>query len=348
MAYDTHYFKNLCLISRALGTMLKKNKLLALIVETAVDAMNAKAACLFLADENPDLYVPAAQKGLSADYLHAAPEKAKDRINDLVKNGYLAIFDATDDPQAENRDAKKAEGIASILVVPVMTHDRPIGVLALYTAEQRRFSEPDIAFLTALADQGGIAADRARLIEHIRKNTRLFYDLSAGMNASLDVKQIMATLTVDLCRVFNAKGVTIQLIDTDGKTLKPVSSHGLGTTFVQIVSGLQERNIADALNGKTTVIPNASADPGIPDREVYAAEGIATIISAPITSSDAVMGVLRLYFAKPRDFYDDEILMITAFGHQAGLAIKNATCYIQVENELKDLQNDIWSHRSWF
>lgn len=348
MVHDTYYFKSLCRVSRAFGTTLKKKELLSLIVENAVDVMNAKAACLFLADENPDLYVPAAQKGLSADYLHAAPETAKDRINDLVKNGYLAIFDATDDPRSENRDAKKSEGIASILVVPVMVHDRPIGVLALYTAEHRQFSETDIDFLTALADQGGIAVDRARLIEHIRKNTRLFYDLSTGMNASLDVKQIMATLTVDLCRAFNAKGVTVHLIDMDGQTLKPVSSHGLGTTFVQTVSGRQERNIADALSGKTTVIPNASADPGIPDREVYAAEVIAAVISAPITSGDAVMGVLRLYFAKPRDFYDDEILMITAFGHQAGLAIKNATCYIQVENDLKDLQNDIWSHRSWF
>lgn len=348
MSNQPNYFENLCRISRAFGAALKKNELLSLIVDTAVDAMNAKAACLFLAGDDPDLYLPAAQKGLSADYLHTAPEKTKDRINDLVNNGYLAISDAADDPRAENREAKKAEGIVSILVVPVMVHDRPIGVLALYTAEQRQFSKADIAFLTALADQGGMAVDRARLIAHIRKNTRLFYDLSAGINASLDVKQIMATLTVDLCRVFNAKGVTVQLIDMDGKTLKPVTSHGLEPSFVQAVAGQREKSIAEALEGKTTVIPNAAGDPDIADPKVYKTEGIATVVSAPITSGDAVMGVLRLYFANPRDFYDDEILMITAFGHQAGLAIKNAACYIQVENELKDLKNDIWSHRSWF
>jgi len=348
MAHQANYFENLCRVSRAFGTTLKKNELLALIVDTAVEAMNAKAACLFLAGDDPDLYLPAAQKGLSADYPHTVPEKARDHLDELVKKGHLDIFDVAADPRAENRDAKIAEGIASLLVVPVMVHGRPIGVLALYTADRRQFSKTDVAFLTALADQGGIAVDRARLITHIRNNTRLFYDLSAGMNASLDVRQIMTTLTVDLCRVFKAKGVTVQLIDTDGGTLKPVSSSGLHSAFVEEVSGRLEKNVTDAMGGKTVVIQNAASDPGIPDPEVYKMEGIVTVISAPITSGDAVMGVLRLYFADPRDFYDDEILMITAFGHQAGLAIRNATCYIKIENDLKDLQNDIWSHRSWF
>lgn len=348
MANDTHYFGHLCRVSRALGTALKKNELLTLIIDTAVDALNARAACLFLADKDPEVFTPAARKGLSENYLHAAPEIVKKHIDEMATAGYLAVDDVAGDPRVENREAQKDEKIVSMLMAPVMAHDRLIGVLALYTAEQRAFSEADIAFLKALADQGGMAVDRARLIEHIRKNTRLFYDLSAGMNASLDVKQIMATLTVDLARAFNAKGVTVHLIDTDGKTLRSVSSHGLGPAFLETLSDGKTGDVGDALNGKTTLIANATDDPDIADRTAYATEGIVTMISAPITSGEAVMGVLRLYFAHRRDFYDDEILMITAFGHQAGLAIKNATCYIQVENELKDLKDDLWSHRSWF
>ncbi len=348
MAHDTDYFQNLCRVSRAFSTALKKKQLLELIVNIAVETMSAKAACLFLKGEDPDLFVPAAQKGLSDDYLHIAPEKAKDRIEDLVKNGYLAIPDATKDARAENRKVKKAEGIASILVVPVMVHDRPIGVLALYTAERRDFSEADIAFLTALADQGGIAVDRARLIEHIRKNTKLFYDLSAAINASLDIRQIMTTLTKDLSRAFGAKGVTVQLIDNEDLALKGVSSHGLREPLVKAVSGHKEKGVTEALKGKTTVAPTVRSDTGQADSGAYAKAGIATVISAPIRSGDAVIGVLRIYFGSPRDFYDDEIMMISAFADQAGLAIQNAARHVQVENDLKDLKDDLWSHRSWF
>ena len=60
MANDTQYFKHLCGVSRALGTALKKNQLLALIIDTAVDAMNAKSACLFLVDAHSERFVPAA------------------------------------------------------------------------------------------------------------------------------------------------------------------------------------------------------------------------------------------------------------------------------------------------
>ena len=340
MAHDTQYFKNLCRVSRAFGTTLGQKELLALIVDIAVETMSAKAACLFLKDENPDLYFPAAQKGLSADYLHTAPEKAREGVEDLVKNGHLAIFDATADPRAAHQRAKKAEGIASILVVPVMVHDRPIGVLALYTAEHREFTEDDVAFLTALADQGGIAVDRARLIEHIRKNTKLFYDLAVGMNASLDIRQIMTTLTRDLCRAFKAKGVTVQLIDSDDQALKRVSSHGLKESFVKAVSGSGEKGVEEALQGKTTVTPM--------DSDLYAKEGVATVISAPIAAGDFVTGVLRIYFGSPREFYDDEIMIISAFAHQAGLAIVNAARHAAVESDLEDLKTDLWSHRSWF
>ncbi len=348
MAHDTHYFENLCRVSRAFGTTLGKKELLGLIVDIAVETMSAKAACLFLKDENPDLYFPAARKGLSADYLHTAPEKAREGVEDLVKNGHLAIFDATADPRAEHRKAKKAEGIASILVVPVMVHDRPIGVLALYTAEHREFSEDDIAFLTALADQGGIAVDRARLIEHIRKNTKLFYDLTLGMNASLDIRQIMTTLTRDLCRAFKAKGVTVQLIDADDQALKRVSSHGLKEYFVKAVSGTRGKGVEEALQGKTTVTPIAGPDSGDADSDLYAKEGVATLISAPIAAGDSVMGVLRIYFGSPREFYDDEIMIISAFAHQAGLAIVNAARHAAVESDLEDMKADLWSHRSWF
>jgi hypothetical protein len=44
-------------VSKAFGSTLSKEKLLDLIVESAIETMDAKAACLFLADkENASLY----------------------------------------------------------------------------------------------------------------------------------------------------------------------------------------------------------------------------------------------------------------------------------------------------
>jgi hypothetical protein len=61
-----------------------------------------------------------------------------------------------------------------------------------------------------------------------------------------------------------------------------------------------------------------------------------------------VIGILRVYFTTHRHLYEDEILLVKAFANQASLSIKNAACYVSLENDLKDLKDDIWSHRSWF
>ena len=186
MTKKNDFFKTFCKVSKAFGTTLGKQELLNLIVQSAIDTMQAKAACLFLADEEKDVFVPVARKGLSDNYLHANPMQARKVVTEIIKEGYLAIRDATTDPRLENHAAKKSEGIASILDVPVMVRDKAIGVLALYTSKPRDFSKDEIDFLAALAEQGGMAIEHARLLDRIRKNTNLFLDLAANINSSCD------------------------------------------------------------------------------------------------------------------------------------------------------------------
>ena len=349
MAKEMDYFSSICKVSRAFAGNLKKDKILDLIISTAIETLGGKAACLFLDDKEKALFLPAAQQGLSADYLHAAPQKARQLVHkDLLSNGYLSIFDATTDDRIENHAAKKKEGIASILVVPVLVHDLPIGVLSLYTGEPRKFTENEIAFLTALAEQGGITIDRARLIEHIRRNSRLFHDLSAGINASLDFKQIMDTLTVPLGHAFKAKGVSVMLLDEDHQTLKPVAVHGIDDALLNEEALAKDKTIAKTLKGETVLVPDVSKDNEIYNPEAHQKENIVTILSVPIKSGESINGVLRLYFAAPKDFYKDEIMLINAFALQAGLAIQNTACFLSLENDYKDLKEDMWSHRSWF
>ena len=107
MTEQPDYFKTFCKVSKAFGTVLSTEKLLDLIVESAIETMDAKAACLFLADEEKDIFVPVAQKGLSDNYLHAKPLQAKQLVGAILKGGYLHIKDATSDPRVENHDAKK-------------------------------------------------------------------------------------------------------------------------------------------------------------------------------------------------------------------------------------------------
>jgi len=348
MTKEKDYFRTFCTISKAFGTTLSKEKLLDLIVQSAKDTMGAKAVCLFLADEAKNLFVPVAQTGLSDNYLHAEPMQAKKIVSAILKGGYLYIEDAVSDPRLENHAAKKKEGIASILDVPVMVKNKAIGVLALYTAETRKFNKMEIEFLSALADQGGLAIERSELLNRIQKNAMLFLDLASDINSSLDIKQILDNLTVDVCKALDMKGAAIRLVDPDSGELKLVASHGLSDAFLNKGPVSAGKSAGEALKGKTLVIQNVATDKRIQYRKQMKAEGIACMIVTPITSKEEVIGVLRLYSAVKREFPEDVILLVKALAHQGGLAIQNASLYLKLQNDKESLEKDIWSHRLWF
>jgi GAF domain-containing protein len=348
MAAKRDYFETICKVSRAFGTTLDKDELLKMIVESAIDTMRGKAACLFLFDEEKNISVPVAQKGLSEGYLHAKWKSAKDNVSDVMKEGCLAISDATKDPRSENHEVKKEEGIASILAVPVEVKGKVIGVLTLYTARRRIFTEDQIAFLAALAEQGGMAIENTRLIEQIRRNTNLFHNLAASINSTLDIKEILNVLSADIARGLGVKGATVRLLDEDRKTLKPVASYGLSEKFLKKGPISAQKSIAQTLEGKPVLVRNVATDKRIQYKKELEEEGIVSLLSVPIKAKDEVIGALRIYSAVEQAFSEDDITFVSALAHQGGLAIQNAALYLTLQQDMKDMKEDVYSYRSWF
>ncbi|MEW6374715.1 MAG: GAF domain-containing protein, partial [Thermodesulfobacteriota bacterium] len=145
MVAKNDYFKTICEVSLAFGTTVDREELLKLIVQSVIDTMKAKAACLWLIDEERGEFIPASQKGLSEKYFHLHLRVGK-IASIVMKEGYLHARDATTDPRLEEHEAKKAEGISSMLIVPVMVKNKVIGILSLYTATPRDFSKDEIRF----------------------------------------------------------------------------------------------------------------------------------------------------------------------------------------------------------
>ncbi len=348
MTRETDYFKTFCKISKAFGTAITKQALLDLIVSSAIETMSGKAACLFLQDRKADAFIPVAQQGLSETYLHANPIKARDIVAALNEEGYMAFLDATTDPRLENHAAKKAEGIASLLTVPVKMRDRTIGVLTLYTGERREFKTDEVEFLQALAEQGGIAIEKTRLLNRIRKLTMLFLELSSSINSSLDIKEVLSNLTENICDTLGLKAAHIRLLDEDTGSLKLVASCGLSDEFLEKGASVTTETAQRALKGETMVISDVTTDTRIQFKELMKTEGIASMIVTPILARDQVIGVMRLYSAVQRDFPSDFMAMVEALAHQGGLAIQNASMFLKLQEDQKSLEADIWSHRSWF
>jgi len=53
-------------------------------------------------------------------------------------------------------------------VVPLATRGQIIGVMRVYTAEKREFSDEEIEFLSLIADLAALAIDNARLYQLLK------------------------------------------------------------------------------------------------------------------------------------------------------------------------------------
>ena len=72
-----------------------------------------------------------------------------------------------EDSRLQYKEQALREGIASILSIPLMPWGDVTGILRIYTSKPRKFSSEDIDFLSALANLGAIALERARLHESL-------------------------------------------------------------------------------------------------------------------------------------------------------------------------------------
>jgi GAF domain-containing protein len=294
------------------------------------------------------MFTPVTQKGLSENYLHANPIHAKKVVDEILKGGYLSFYDATTDSRLENLEAKKAEGIASILTVPVMVKEKTIGILSLYTAKHRDFSKDEIDFLSALADQGGIAIEQSRLFERINQNSMLFLDLASSINSTLDILQVLHILTAETCEALGMKGVLIRLLNHETGNLDLVASYGLSEKYQKKGPVLIKKNMAQALKGQTVIIEDVSTDNRLQYKSEIIAEGVVSMLRVPIKAKEEVIGVMSLYSGTARKYPQDVITLVNALAHTGGLAIQNASMYLSLQEDKKSLEEDIWSHRSWF
>ena len=165
---NTYYrlFRDTC---KAINSSLNLTKVLNLIIENLIAALNAKACTVFIWDKERSLLEIIASQGLSESYLKKGLVDPDKSITETLKGTAAMIYDTRNDPRLEYPDDAKKEGIASILSVPISVKDQIIGVMRIYTSERRNFSDDDYEFITGLANRASMAINRSRHYTHLIK-----------------------------------------------------------------------------------------------------------------------------------------------------------------------------------
>jgi serine phosphatase RsbU (regulator of sigma subunit) len=151
-------------------------KVLNRTVKVVCEVMGTKAASLRLIDEDRDELVIKAVYNLSPQYLNKGPVRMSTAEIDqiaLSASGYEYVRNMWTDPRVQYPQQSMREGIVSMLSVGLRYKGKSIGVLRVYTDEERAFSPLKIDLLKAVGAQAAAAIENARLVSEARDSEAL-------------------------------------------------------------------------------------------------------------------------------------------------------------------------------
>ncbi len=165
---ELEFLKAIQEVSKAINSTLELQKILSLLVKTATTALDIKAAAVRLLDEKRQKMELVANYGLSDRYIHKGPVETDKSIAEAMTGKPVSIYDVRTDPQAQYPQEAAAEGISSILSVPISLKNNIIGVLRIYTSTCREFTEDEINFVSTLAEQAALGMENARMFQKLK------------------------------------------------------------------------------------------------------------------------------------------------------------------------------------
>jgi GAF domain-containing protein len=156
-----HYFKAIYEITKMINSTYELGTILDFIVARLPAVMNQKAATIRLIEEGSSTLELKAAYGLSKTYLERGPLDHELATYYLKKGDFVVIPDAKSDVHTIYHKEAESEGISSILAVPISVKDEIIGILRILTEKTHYFSEIEINFAMTVAQESGIAIQRA-------------------------------------------------------------------------------------------------------------------------------------------------------------------------------------------
>ena len=307
----------------------------------------------------------AASTGISAEYAAAIIDRFQGAPASPVPfTTPLAIEDAAATAMvADRQSAYEAEGIRSMLVVPLNIGGTMSGTLVFYYRSPQRFDDIRIQTATALGSLAAVAistaelyeeqlADRQRM-ERAHQQATFLAEASIALGSSLDYEATLkAVAALAVPRI--ADWCAVDILDANGEIRRLAVAH-VDPAKVEFARTFSERYPEDPESPHSMRHILRTGQPAmmssIPDELLVQAArdeehlramralGLTSYIAVPLVANGRTLGVMTFVSAESGRRYDTEDLQFAqAVAERAALAMDNARAYsaARAANRAKD------------
>ena len=323
--------------SRLVASTLDLGEVLDRLAGIARERLGVDVVRIWLRDEAPGDLILRAQTGTRRQDVAFQTRLASGEglAGAVIATGEpIFICNVLGDPRLKNRVWFEAEGLVSMMLVPIVLDMAPIGILACATRSRREFSPGDVALAAAVAApaaqavrNAGIHTDALARLEEIQA----FQRVTAETLASPDLETALRALVRETQHLLAADAAICSLVDpsaqrTDRVVGLGVETEGLPRYRVAPRAGLGGEALAARRPVRTDDYFADARFVRIPEFDAWArAQGIKAMIGTAVIDRDgAALAFLWAFNRSASPFTANHEERLGRLSQQAAVAIEKA------------------------
>ena len=329
-------------IASILGQSLSRAATLEAVAQAAAEALGGSSAVVLVPSSGRLEAIGTYE--LPINLTRLLDERAAERQGPLFRAaaaGRILVSPAIPDDDRllpDLREAAAANGYRSLIAVPVAApRDAGHGLVLIFFADERSFTDDDLELARHLADATRGALERSELFEAERGARALAQQLTRTgrlLTSELDPAAVLDEVVQQAPAIVNADAAAFRLLD--GEELVVTAAEGAGAEdaigYRSPAGGWLSGDVVQS--GAPVALGEAGKDEHLRSLDPMLAAGHAAFLGLPVGGAEgATVGVLAVYASVPREWREEEIEALLAVAASTSAALSNAELYQRVALE---------------
>jgi signal transduction histidine kinase len=247
-------------------------------------------------------------------------------------------------------------GTRTLLSMPMLREEIPIGLINIRRTEVRPFSDKQIKLLETFADQAVIAIENVRLFKELEARTgellesveemKALSEVGQAVSSSLDLETVLATIVARAVDLAGTDCGVIYEYDEATQEFNLRASHHMEAEAVETLRAARIR-LGEGATGQaaSTRTPVQIVDTFEPReqavsrvRPVLNRLGYRSLLTVPILRDHQIMGGLTVWRRQVGGFEPEVVNLLQTFATQSALAIQNARLFREIEEKSRQIE----------
>jgi putative nucleotidyltransferase with HDIG domain len=344
-------------ISMALRKASTLDEMLPRLLDRTLELINAEMGSIWLYDTSTDRINLAAQRGWNGRDPNTSLRPGQGIPGLVVRTGQSIVTrEIHSDPRVFKENLENIPRGIGGACIPLYSDENVVGVLFVNVKVPREISAGELRVLNALAEIGGNAIHRMRLLEQTLKQVerlRSLRTIDIAISGSLDLQVSLKTVLEEAITQLKVDAACVLLINPETRRLEFFAGQGFRTKNINSTSlSLGEGHAGQAAFDKKIVYVKDlnKSDQVFVRAELLKEDEFVAYFGMPLIAKGEVEGVLEIFNRSPLHVNMEWLSFMDSLSWQAAIAVDNALLFENLQRSNLDLESaytatiEGWSH----